>query len=171
MIAGKTLILSLLIPWGVQASPTPPAPDKKPASEARASEGHPKQSRKGVYLLKEIREIRDKKNNLSFYRIIFNKETGRRPAVAGKKQNKQDSPVWLKTYHVHAGLILGRTYDIQAFGKDRKEYFEAMQVLVFLKRKHGKSPVWMISKDKKGIDLRGSSFLKMHSPASDFIIF
>ena len=51
------------------------------------------------------------------------------------------------------------------------EIAEVAQVLLFLPSPQGYLPIWLLSRKGSAFDLRGSRYLEMHAPASDYQIF
>jgi hypothetical protein len=52
------------------------------------------------------------------------------------------------------------------------EVVDAYQVLLFIPKREGEMPVWMLSKHEKGGrgDLNGARYLEMHAPQNDYLI-
>jgi len=51
------------------------------------------------------------------------------------------------------------------------EIAEVAQVLLFLPSAQGYVPVWLLSRKGSAFDLRGSRYIEMHAPSSDYQIF
>lgn len=108
-----------------------------------------------------VREIKKKKNSTV---ITFEAEV----------KNGRADYIVLEADHVHVGVREGQNLRISAevewkSGGDSVKV-KATQVLLFLPKKGGAVPVWLLSKKGRSNDLRGSSYLKMHNPQSDFVI-
>lgn len=77
--------------------------------------------------------------------------------------------ITLESDHVHVAVTKGQKLRISAeIGKVSEGVAEATQVLVFVPNIRGPMPVWLLSSRSKGLDLRGSKYLEMHAPLSDY---
>lgn len=77
----------------------------------------------------------------------------------------------LDSDHVHVAVIKGQKLRISAeIARVNGDVAEATQVLVFIPNIRGPMPVWLLSSRSKNLDLRGSKYLDMHAPLSDYNI-
>lgn len=110
----------------------------------------------GNYLIKKIEKKSDR-----YFQITFE---------SVKKTGKFDRLV-LDSDHVHFSVKEGQQLRISA---EIAEYTRAeakvSQVLLFLPHVQGYTPVWILSRNRRR-SLRGSKFLEMHAPQSDYRIF
>lgn len=121
----------------------------------------------GRYLVAEVERRQDKA--LSFLRIIFHKQG---QEFHGGQRRQSVDRFWFDTGHLYPGIKEGRIFKVHYSGVETSAGFEAMQILVFLSDEQGGSPVWLLSKrNRKMIDFSQGSFLRMHAPASDYLIF
>lgn len=76
----------------------------------------------------------------------------------------------LDTDHVHVAVTVGQTIRLSAsvLREVDKKTVVVDQVLLFLDRPEGPTPVWLLSKENKRRDLDGARYLEMHAPATDF---
>lgn len=74
--------------------------------------------------------------------------------------------------HIHIGVKVGQTLRLSAeVNSVKKKRVEAAQVVVFLPKKEGPVPVWLLSKKGRKEGSKPSKYLKMHNPQSDFLVF
>ncbi len=112
----------------------------------------------GNYKVKKIERLKDS----SFLVIFESTETTGRADV-----------IRLESDHIHMGVSEGQVLRISAeVTADKGKVVEAQQVLLFLPQIEGPMPVWMLSRHSRSeSDLNGASYLEMHAPQSDFLIF
>lgn len=78
----------------------------------------------------------------------------------------------LESDHVHVSVQEGQTLRISAEIADVKgAVANVAQVLIFVPNAGGPVPVWLLSSRGTSGDLRGSKYIEMHNPLSDFAIF
>ena len=79
----------------------------------------------------------------------------------------------LHSDHVHFGVTEGSTLRLSAeVSKTKsKEVVQAAQVLLYLPAPEGFLPVWLLSKNSRGFEKGSTSYLKMHAPQSDYMVF
>lgn len=78
----------------------------------------------------------------------------------------------LESDHVHVSVQEGQTLRISAeIAEVRNDVASVSQVLIFVPNVGGPVPVWLLSSRGSPMDLRGSKYLEMHNPLSDFTIF
>lgn len=79
----------------------------------------------------------------------------------------------LHSDHVHFGVTKGSKLRISAevTKTGNKKIVQAAQVLVYLPAPEGFLPVWLLSKNSRGFEKGSTSYLKMHAPQSDFMVF
>ena len=110
----------------------------------------------GDYVVYDIRKV-----NEQSYEIEFR---------AADPTGKFDRVI-LTSDHVHMAVTKGQKLRISAeVGQTKGDVAEATQVLVFLPNAQGPTPIWMLSKRSKSLDLNGSKYLEMHAPQSDYSI-
>ena len=77
----------------------------------------------------------------------------------------------IRRTHRHFKIEKGANYKISAeIVKEEGETGEASQLLVFLVANDSTAPVWLLSEKYAQKDLRGASYIEMHSPTSDYIL-
>ena len=110
----------------------------------------------GNYLVKEIKRTKKGSLLVTFESVV--------------KNGKADF-IRLDSDHIHVGVEEGQTLRISAeISKGAGKIVDANQILLFLPRAEGPVPVWLLSKKGRKGSLRGSSYLKMHDPKSDYVI-
>lgn len=110
----------------------------------------------GDYVVYDIRKVTEKS-----YEIEFR---------AADPTGKFDRVV-LTSDHVHMAITKGQKLRISAeVGQTKGDVAEATQVLIFLPSVQGPTPIWMLSSRSKSLDLKGSKYLEMHAPQSDYTI-
>jgi hypothetical protein len=78
----------------------------------------------------------------------------------------------LESDHIHVGIEQGQTIRLAAeVLEEHEKYAEIAQVLLFLPTDYGQTPVWMLSRKKPSLELRGAPLIEMHAPAADYAIF
>lgn len=78
----------------------------------------------------------------------------------------------LVTDHVNFTVRKGAEVRLSAeVLKKYNDYAEVSQVVIFMPSPQGGVPVWMLSARSRAKDLRGTSYLKMHAPTTDYQIF
>jgi hypothetical protein len=109
-----------------------------------------------------VKEIKMKKSGTTV--VIFEAEV----------KNGRADYIVLETDHIHVGIEEGQVLRLSAEVEWKSESegvkVKADQVLLFIPRQGGAVPVWLLSKKGRRKNLRGSSYLKMHNPQSDFVI-
>lgn len=77
----------------------------------------------------------------------------------------------LSTDHVHASIQVGQKIRLSAeVSEDEGQKAEVSQVVIFVPTEMGSASVWLMSNRNFPVDLQPVSFLKMHSPQTDFLI-
>lgn len=78
----------------------------------------------------------------------------------------------LHTDHINFSVRKGAEVRLSAEVLEKQaSYAEVSQVVIFMPSPQGAVPVWMLSSKNKGRDLRGTKYLKMHAPTTDYQIF
>ena len=112
-----------------------------------------------------VADISTEENEPNVYKIKFNSETS---------TGKYDS-ILLETYNLHLHLEKGSSYRISAeilkSIDPEEKIVEASQVLIFIPKKEGAYPVWILSKNSEQTELSGAKYIEMHAPQSDYVIF
>lgn len=116
---------------------------------------------KGVFKISLI----DKKKG--FFVVHFTKEITKETPVTS---------VFIEVTSLNQALKQGEKIYISAevnheSTSDTRKEFEASQILIHLPRSEGTIKLWLLSRKEFGLDLRGTSFLDMHSPQNDYRIF
>jgi len=107
----------------------------------------------------EVVSIERNKNN--FFEIIF-----KSISPSGSFDELK-----LESDHVHFSVRKGQEIRLSAeVIKTDGAKAEVSQVLLFLPHPQGVTPVWMLSRKNIGGDLRGSKYIEMHAPQSDYSI-
>jgi hypothetical protein len=89
------------------------------------------------------------------------------------KTGKYDRLI-LESAHVHEKIAEGSVLRLSAEVDRKKDdgSFEVSQVLLFFPSAQGKTPIWLISKNRPVQRLNGASkYLEMHAPTSDYLVF
>jgi hypothetical protein len=143
-------------------APNLKADDKVKAQPAEETEGpadegaHKPLRVGGDYQVSEIDRIRDDE-----FKIVFKAVT---------QTGKYDTLV-LVSDHVNMKVEKGQVLRLSAeVGKEDGATAEVTQVLLFLPNGNTHVPMWMLSKHFPGRELRGSRYIEMHSPTSDYIV-
>ncbi|MBF0440777.1 MAG: hypothetical protein HQK54_02620 [Oligoflexales bacterium] len=111
----------------------------------------------GIYRVSSINKMSE-----GSYRIEFSSVT---------KTGRYDV-LFLESDHVHVGLDEGAELRLSAeVIEDKGSYAEVGQVLLFFPSGDTYIPVWLLSKKISNFELRGSKYLEMHAPTSDYLIF
>lgn len=77
----------------------------------------------------------------------------------------------LESDHLHVAVEEGKELRLSAeVLKEGKKRTEVAQVLVFLPHGATHVPVWLLSRNAPNRDLRGSRYIEMHAPTSDYLI-
>lgn len=80
--------------------------------------------------------------------------------------------LFLESDHVHVGIDEGVELRLSAeVIEDKGDVAEVGQVLLFFPSGDTYVPVWLLSKKFSNLQLRGSKYLEMHVPTSDYLIF
>ncbi len=78
----------------------------------------------------------------------------------------------LESDHVHLSVTEGQTLRISAeIDEVQGIVANVSQVLIFVPHVGGDVPIWLLSSRGSPADLRGSKYLDMHNPLSDFAVF
>lgn len=78
----------------------------------------------------------------------------------------------LESDHVHVSVNEGQTLRLSAeISEVQGPIANVSQVMIFVPHVGGDVPVWLLSRNGSAVDLRGSKYLEMHNPMSDFAIF
>lgn len=86
------------------------------------------------------------------------------------KSGKHDLLV-LESDHVNVAVTKGMELRLSAeVLREKKGATEVSQVLLFLPKSDTHVPVWLLSRHAKHQELRGSRYLEMHAPTSDFMV-
>lgn len=110
----------------------------------------------GDYQIADIERLRDDE-----FKIVFE---------AVSKTGKFDSLILISD-HVNLKVEKGQVLRISAeIAKEEGASAEVTQVLLFLPNGNSHVPMWMLSKRFPGRELRGSRYIDMHTPTSDFIV-
>jgi hypothetical protein len=75
--------------------------------------------------------------------------------------------------HVHFGVTKGSKLRLSAevVKTENKKTVQAAQVLLYLPAPEGFLPVWLLSQNSQGFEKGSTSYLKMHAPQSDYMVF
>lgn len=110
----------------------------------------------GNYRVDSIRKIKE-----NIYRITFE---------SLEKTGKYDRLV-LESDHVNIGVETGMNIRLSAeVLKEQGAQAEVSQVLLFFPAGDTHVPIWMLSRKVSPRPLRGSKFLEMHAPTSDYFV-
>ncbi len=86
------------------------------------------------------------------------------------KTGKHDRLI-LESDHVNVAVTKGMELRLSAeILREQKGATEVSQVLLFLPKSDTHVPVWLLSRHAKHQELRGSRYLEMHAPTSDFMV-
>jgi len=78
----------------------------------------------------------------------------------------------IHTDHLHVAVKEGETLKISAsILNEKSNEAEIHQVVLFIPRPEGATPVWMLSSAKDVRRLEATQYLKMHAPQTDFLLF
>lgn len=111
----------------------------------------------GMYVVKNINQVAEK-----YFVIEFESQ---------EKSGRFDI-LKLESDHVHFSVREGQSLRLSAEVLTEKgNIAEVSQVLLFLPHIQGFTPIWMLSRKADGGDLRGSKYIEMHSPQSDYVVF
>ncbi len=78
----------------------------------------------------------------------------------------------LESDHVHVSVQEGQTLRISAeISEINGPAALVSQVLIFVPNIGGAVPVWLLSSRGSPADLRGSKYIEMHNPLSDYVVF
>lgn len=152
----KVAVLLVLVAPGLKAEEKAKVSTVE-ETEARSDDGANKPLRVGGdYQVSEIDRIRDDE-----FKIVFK-------AVA--QTGKYDTLVLISD-HVNMKVEKGQVLRLSAeVGKEDGTTAEVTQVLLFLPNGNTHVPMWMLSKHFPGRELRGSRYIDMHSPTSDYLV-
>lgn len=90
--------------------------------------------------------------------------------TSSQKTGKFDVLV-LESDHLHVAVEEGKELRLSAeVLKEGKQRTEVAQVLLFLPHGDTHVPVWLLSRNAPDRDLRGSRYIEMHAPTSDYLI-
>lgn len=79
--------------------------------------------------------------------------------------------LFLESDHLNVAVEEGKTLRLSAeILKEGKKKTEVSQVLLFLPHGETHVPVWLLSRNAPDKDLRGSRYIEMHAPTSDYLI-
>lgn len=77
----------------------------------------------------------------------------------------------LESDHLHVAVEEGKELRLSAeVLKESPKRTEVAQVLLFLPHGDTHVPVWLLSRHAPDRDLRGSRYIEMHAPTSDYLI-
>lgn len=87
-----------------------------------------------------------------------------------QKSGKYDVLV-LESDHLHVAVEEGKELRLSAeVLKEGKNKTEVAQVLLFLPQGDTHVPIWLLSRHAPNSELRGSRYIEMHAPTSDYLI-
>jgi hypothetical protein len=87
------------------------------------------------------------------------------------KPGERFTTLRLESDHVHVAVKEGETLRLSAeILQEKGDQAEVSQVLLFLPNIRGTTPVWLLSRKTPVGELRGSRYLEMHAPLSDYHI-
>jgi hypothetical protein len=78
----------------------------------------------------------------------------------------------IRTDHLHVSVKEGETLKISAsILKEKTNEAEIHQIVLFIPRPEGETPVWLLSSTQDAKHLEATQYLKMHAPQTDFLLF
>ncbi len=111
----------------------------------------------GLYIVRQIERLQ-----LGYYQIKFE----------SVDQTGKFDRLILETDHVNFAVRKGSEVRLSAEVLSSKgAEAEIAQVVIFLPGTQGPTPVWMLSRKDSSGELRGSRFLEMHAPSTDYQVF
>ena len=129
-------------------------------SGTNSEPGKPAQEVEKVGGLYEVKQIERRPGDTFTIRFESVTKTGRYDALI------------LESDHVHVGVELGAKVRLSAqILSETGATAEVAQVLVFLPVGQTHVPVWLLSRKAPHGDMRGTKYLEMHAPTSDYTVF